>query len=264
MRPSLTEISGTLPLVSNVANQNRSHFQSIPRIRFIVADNDRSVCCRLREMIRLESETWRVRTTRYGREALRAIRASLVDVAILNMDLPDFDGLKVMRAVKHEIIRTDFIILTETGCFKKAVRAMKHGARDVLLKPVGKCDLMSAIHELLSRRYPDRREIVCQIEEYLKAHLSNPALSRTDLCKQFNVSAAHVSRIFRDFLGTSFWNRLRYHRIERAKRMLKSTRDPLFVIAERCGFKRPSRFSEAFRRQEGITPREYRKDLIHS
>lgn len=263
MRPSLSGIYGTSLVVSNLADQNRAPFHSTRSIRFIVADSDRRVCAGLREFMRLESEAWCVRTTRSGREALRVIRDEHVDVAILNVDLPDLSGLEVMQAVGQEFIRTDAIILTETACVKTAVRAMKAGAREVLVKPVAKDDLISAINELLESRFPHRRDIVRRIEEYLKAHLSNPSLSRTDLCMHFNVSAAHVSRLFRDCVGTSFPNRLRYHRIERAKRMLTFTRDPLFVIAEQCGFKRPSRFSEAFRRQEGITPREYRKDRMY-
>lgn len=247
----------------NVADRNRTPLHSNRGIRFIVADSDRRVCTRLREIIRLESETWRVQKTRCGRETLRVIRAANVDVAILNVDLPDLSGLEVMRSVRREFIRTAFIILAETDCVKTAVRAMKAGARDVLFKPVAKGDLISAINEVLESRYPPRRDIVCRIEEYLKGHLANPSLSRTDLCMHFNVSAAHLSRLFRDCVGTSFPSRLRYHRIERAKLLLTFTRAPLSVIAEQCGFKRQSRFSEAFRRQEGITPREYRKDGMY-
>ena len=263
MRPSLSEIYGTSFIVSNPADQNRTPFHSTRSVRFIVADSDRRVCARLREIIRSESDTWRVQTTRYGREAVRAIRAANVDVAILNFDLPDLSGLEVMRAIVREYIRTDFIILTETDCYKTVVRAMKGGARDVLLKPVVRDDLTSAIDELLQSRYPPRREIVGRFEDYLKAHLSNPSLSRTHLCMHFNISAAHVSRLFRDSVGASFPSRLRYHRIERAKQMLLNTREPLFVIAEQCGFKRQSRFSEAFRRQEGVTPREYRENRMN-
>lgn len=262
MRPSLPGIYGTTLVVSIVANQDQTPFHSTRSFRFIVADGDRRVCARLQEIIRLESETWRVRTTRFGREALRVIRAEHVDVAILNIDLPDLSGLEVMRAVGREFIRTDFIILTETDCFNTAVRVMKDGARDVLLQPVAKDDLVSAIHEVLERRYPPRREIVCRIDVYLKAHLSNPSLSRAHLCMHFGVSPAYVSRIFSNRVGASFRSRLRYHRIERAKQMLLFTRDPLYVIAEQCGFKSPGRFSEAFRLQEGTTPVKYRMQWL--
>ena len=145
----------------NVADRNRTPLHSNRGIRFIVADSDRRVCTRLREIIRLESETWRVQKTRCGRETLRVIRAANVDVAILNVDLPDLSGLEVMRSVRREFIRTAFIILAETDCVKTAVRAMKAGARDVLFKPVAKGDLISAINEVLESRYPPRRERIC-------------------------------------------------------------------------------------------------------
>ncbi len=231
-------------------------------IAFLVADNDRRVRVRLRSIIRRESETWYVRTTLNGQDALRSLRNARFDIAILNTALPDLDGLEILRAVQRESINTDVVFLSETDCLTKAVRAMKAGARDFLVKPVTKDDLMHAIHELLERRFLFRREIVNRMDEYLKDHFSDASLRRTDLCRHFNFSSAYVSRQFRDRLGTSFRNRLRYYRIEKAKFMLRFTGDRMYVIAAQCGFKNQSRFSEAFRRHEGLTPGQFRKDWI--
>ena len=228
-------------------------------IRFLVVDCDRRVCRRLRNIIRLAPETWRVHTTRFGREALRSIRTRQVDIAILNVDLPDLNGLEILRTVRQDSPGTDVIILIETDSTETAVGAMKAGARDVLVKPVDEDELFASIHDLLEPRYPLRHEIGNRMDAYLKVHFSDSSLRRSDLCGHFNLSPAYVSRLFRDRLATSFRNRLRYHRIERAKRILGITDESMRVIAAQCGFKNQSRFSEAFRRQEGIAPREYRK-----
>ncbi len=259
MRPSVPEIQRTFLIVSIAANQIPTSREPGRSIRFLVADRDSTVCRRLRNIIRLASETWRVQTTRFGREALQFIRTSNVDIDILNIDLPDLNGLEILRTVRQESPRTDVIILIDTDATETAVGAMKAGARDVLVKPVDEDELSASIHESLDRLYPELETLASRMDVYLKEHASNPSLRRSDLGRQFNLSPAYVSKLFRNRLGTSFRNRLRYHRIERAKRMLRFTGDRMHVIAAQCGFKSQSRLSEAFRKQAGMTPGQYRQ-----
>ena len=228
-------------------------------IRFLVADSDRRVCRGLRNIIRLTAETWCVQTARFGREALQSIRTWHVDIAIVNIDMPDLNGLEILQTVRRESPRTNVIILIDTDSTRTAVGAMKAGARDVLIKPVDEDELFASIHESLERRYPPRGDIVNRVDAYLKDHFSDYTLRRVDLCWKFDLSPTYVSRLFRDRLGTTFRDCLRYHRIEEAKRMLRFTGDLMYVIAAHCGFKNQSRFSETFRRHEGMTPGEFRE-----
>ncbi len=259
MRLSGPEIYRKFLIVSIAANHILTSREPGRSIRFLVADCDTKVCGRLWNIIRAASETWCVQTTRSGREALQFIRTSHVDIAILNIDLPDLNGLEIQRTVWQESLRTDVIILIDTDSTETAVGAMKAGAQDVLVKPVNEDELFASIHESLDRLYPNVETLAIRMDVYLKEHASNPVLRRSDLCRQFNLSLAYVSRLFRNRLGTSFRNRLRYHRIERAKRMLRSTGDRMHVIAARCGFKNQSRLSEAFRKEAGMTPGQFRQ-----
>ncbi len=79
--------------------------------------------------------------------------------------------------------------------------------------------------------------------------------------RHFRISPGHVSRLFRVFFGTTFQERGTSFRIEKAKEMMKSRREPLYVVAKECGFKNQVRFTEAFRRLEEMPPREYMQTL---
>ena len=71
-----------------------------------------------------------------GREALRALREEVFDVAILDLAMPALDGLEVFQAVGGDPHRPQVIFLSGTGTIATATKAMKLGAYDFLEKPV--------------------------------------------------------------------------------------------------------------------------------
>jgi DNA-binding NtrC family response regulator len=71
-----------------------------------------------------------------GREALRALREQVFDVAILDLSMPGLDGLEVLQAISEDAHRPQVIFLSGHGTVATATRAMKLGAYDFLEKPV--------------------------------------------------------------------------------------------------------------------------------
>ncbi len=71
-----------------------------------------------------------------GREALRALREEVFDVAILDLSMPALDGLEVFKAIEGDPHRPQVIFLTGRGTVATATKAMKLGAYDFLEKPV--------------------------------------------------------------------------------------------------------------------------------
>lgn len=71
-----------------------------------------------------------------GREALRALREEVFDVAILDLSMPGLDGLEVFEAIGDDPHRPQVIFLTGVGTVAAATKAMKLGAYDFLEKPV--------------------------------------------------------------------------------------------------------------------------------
>jgi DNA-binding NtrC family response regulator len=71
-----------------------------------------------------------------GREALRALREHVFDVAILDLSMPELDGLEVFEAIGEDPHRPQVIFLSGYGTVATATKAMKLGAYDFLEKPV--------------------------------------------------------------------------------------------------------------------------------
>lgn len=87
----------------------------------------------------------------------------------------------------------------------------------------------------------------------------NQDLSLYDIAKRFFVSREYISRKFKQTYGTNMSDYLTKIRIDHAKQLLRNPQMKLAVIAEKVGFKNEKYFSQVFKKQEGISPGEFRK-----
>ena len=228
--------------------------------RILIADDEEMVCSYLERILR--PQPWEVETVYSGREALDRLAGGRFDVAVLDLYMPPHNGLDILQAVQQKGIQTDVVMLTGHGTIELAVEAMKVGARDFLTKPIKPVEFVTTIRRLLDQRRPLSHVLAGRLDEYTKEHASNPSLRLEDLCLHFHISERYVCRLFQEYSGSSFRQRLSYHRIEQAKHLLAARDQPMSQVAEQCGFKNQRRFNEVFRRQEGTTPRKYRDRLL--
>ena len=84
-------------------------------------------------------------------------------------------------------------------------------------------------------------------------------ISLEDVSRILNVDKSHFCRLFKGITGMSFVDYLNYVRIQKAEKLLSETLKSVSEIAFETGFLSSSYFSEIFKRNNFITPREYRK-----
>jgi DNA-binding NtrC family response regulator len=92
-----------------------------------------------------------------GRAAIEALRTETFDVALLDIVMPDLDGLEVLRRLRDEADRPEVIIITGNGTIETAISAMKLGAYDYISKPYRMAEI-----DLLVRRAWEKRQLVRQ------------------------------------------------------------------------------------------------------
>ena len=115
------------------------------------------------------------------------------------------------------------------------------------------------MRRLLDARYPSTRTLAQRLEAYVKDHAYDPALRIDDLCSHFNISPRYVSKLFREHLGTSFKRSVAEHRVHRAKQLIESGDEPLYSVADKCGFRNYRQLTSTFKKVEGMLPRTYRE-----
>jgi two-component system, NtrC family, response regulator AtoC len=94
-----------------------------------------------------------VQTVTDGRAALDSLRAESFDVALLDIVMPELDGLEVLKQVRADADPPEVIIITGNGTIETAISAMKLGAYDYMAKPYR----MAEIDVLVRRAWEKRR-----------------------------------------------------------------------------------------------------------
>lgn len=84
-----------------------------------------------------------------------------------------------------------------------------------------------------------------------------------ELAGHCGISTRHFSRLFRATTGTTLSGHAAARRIDRARLLLATPRPAIKEVAWQCGFETAAAFSAAFRRAVGVTPKEYRRTVLH-
>jgi len=106
--------------------------------------------------------------------------------------------------------------------------------------------------------YHGSSEIVKKTVKHMNKHFKEK-MTLEDSANHFHVNKSYLSALFKQEMGRSFTEYLTLLRIREAKKLLKDTALNLTNIAYQCGFSDQSYFSKVFRKVEGLTPKEYRK-----
>ena len=101
-------------------------------------------------------------------------------------------------------------------------------------------------------------EMAKQIEASVSADLSRQHTAR-EFAARFSVSESSVKNYFRGVYGQSISQYTTHRRMQQAAELLSATALPVIEIASRVGYENQSKFSAAFRKKFGISPREYRQ-----
>jgi DNA-binding response OmpR family regulator len=120
---------------------------SVP-IRVLVAEDDVDLQGFLRET--LEAEGMLVQTTADGAGTLLAVGADPPDIVLLDLDLPDLDGLDVLSAMRRRG-ELPVIVLTGRRLEQDRVAGLERGADDYVLKPFSARELVARIRTVLRR-----------------------------------------------------------------------------------------------------------------
>ena len=117
--------------------------------RILVVDDEPNV--RLNYRVTLETEGLAVCEADGAAKALEQFDAHHFDLAILDMRMPEMDGLDLLAEMRQRGLNTPTVIITAYGDIPHAVRAMQLGAIDFLQKPLTPEALRTLVAEILAR-----------------------------------------------------------------------------------------------------------------
>ena len=205
-----------------------------------------------------------------GMEALAKIDSLNPDIVIMDINIPIMNGLKVikMRRIKHP--DTAFIIVSGYDDFSYCREALRLKITDYILKPVNYEEFGTCIDNLKISMYmenvsqePEEQEerIINSITRFIQEHLAEE-MSLSVLSEEFHMNPQYISQLFKNEIGVGFLAYLTSIRMEKAKKLLLSTSLSIGEVAEQSGYGDYRVFTKVFKKSEGITPSQYRRDFL--
>lgn len=126
-----------------------------------------------REALRMIlQDDYDVSTAQNGEQALDYLSCHEFDLVILDIRMPDINGIDLLAEVKKRIPDIEVIMITAYASVDTATKALRHGALDYLIKPFDRSSIMEMVEKGLSRR-ADSKKIKNRLHEL---QLSNKAL----------------------------------------------------------------------------------------
>ena len=115
----------------------------------LVVDDDTEIRDALGRAFRLDG--YKVRTASGGAAALEAVAAEAPDAIVLDLMMPDVDGVQVCRRLRENGDHTPVLLLTARDAVNDRVTGLDAGADDYLVKPFALAELLARVRALLRR-----------------------------------------------------------------------------------------------------------------
>lgn len=205
-----------------------------------------------------------------GMEALAQIDHLQPDIVIMDINIPIINGLKVIQTSRMKYSDMAFIIVSGYDDFSYCREALRMRITDYILKPVNYEEFGSCIDRLKIALYEKRKteeqdaqeeRTITGIIRYLQEHLDKE-ISLNILADEFHLSSQYISQLFKSEIGVNFLAYLTSIRMERAKKLLLATSLSIGEISEKCGYADYRVFTKAFKKEEGSTPSQYRRNFL--
>lgn len=118
----------------------------------LIAEDDGAIRELLADLLR--DAGYGVRAVADGRAALEVLLSFPIDLALLDVNMPEIDGFKLLKMMARECPGIPSIILTAHGEEKERVKGLELGADDYVVKPFSRAELLARIAAVLRRSAP--------------------------------------------------------------------------------------------------------------
>ena len=209
--------------------------------------------------------------------------AATGDVICFNFDFPAMSGLRLIPEAKKRCPSSPILLLTQQNSCELALWALRSRVFDLLVKPTQTEEvnhtferIAAALHARRCQterrpqgltpqlpaetRYRPQAAVAPRLQTAI-AHVTKNFLrpiSESEVALLCNMSPSRFCREFKAAFQVTFVEYLANYRMEQAKRLLTNPSMAVADVAAAVGFNDPSYFTRVFRRQEGISPSEYR------
>jgi signal transduction histidine kinase/DNA-binding LacI/PurR family transcriptional regulator/DNA-binding response OmpR family regulator len=235
-----------------------------PTHTILVVDDEPNTLEMHARIVQAHSASNRVLKARNGKEALEILHREMVDLILLDLQMPEMDGFEVLEVMRGmgDTRKIPVIVVTGKVLTEAEMARLNQGVAAVLGKGLFSIDEtiahISAALEHKRRLSSEAQRLVRLAMAFIHGHFDE-ALGRREIAQHVGIAEDHLTFCFRQELGTTPIEYLQRYRINQSKRLLKESQQTITEIALRVGFADSGYFSRIFRRETGMSPEAFRR-----
>jgi DNA-binding NtrC family response regulator len=146
------------------------------KYKILLVDDDESI--RTTMIAILEDEGYEVDSAPNGKEAIRKTQEQTYNLALLDIRLPDMEGVELLGLMKDSIPRMRKIMVTGFPSLQNAVEAVNKSADAYLIKPVDVDKLLATVKELLQKQEEDKRFSEQKVADFIESRVKEISLNQ--------------------------------------------------------------------------------------
>ena len=215
-----------------------------------------------------------------------------VDILLCDIEMPDENGLSLIRWIQENHYDIECILLTCHADFAYAQEGISLGCQDYITLPARYEDIAASVQKVCLRHQKHQEDLrlqnygknwlASQAEtlaaneeaethrspaeiaesciQYILAHIGESELGVNDVAASVYLNPIYLNRIFKKEKGTSISQWIIKERMELSSTLLLTTDRPVIEIAYQVGYNNYPYFSTVFKKYFGMTPSQYVKE----
>lgn len=174
-----------------------------------------------------------------------------IPVILLTNNDPNIDRLELLEAAADAYIMRPF----NMDILRRTIVNLLHRQKMLKLK-FGRTDQLEEMVGDISMKSPDEK-LMERIMAFINNNLDDTDISNEDLADNVGISRVHLHRKMKELTGQTPHDFIRSIRLKKASQLLKRGDISITEVVYACGFGSAASFSTIFKKQFGVSPREY-------
>ena len=137
--------------------------------RIIIVDDDENIRKTMKAI--LEDEGYIVDLATNGKEAIEMTQEKTYNIALLDIRLPDIEGVELLKLIKDNVPRTRKIMVTGYPSLQNAMTALNKNADGYLVKPVNVEKLLDTVKEQLRRQSEEKNFSEQKVAQFIETRV---------------------------------------------------------------------------------------------